>query len=155
MDTKGSVKLCDFGLASIIGDDSLRTTMVGTTVYMAPERLRARPYGRSSDLWSFGLVILEASIRFEGDAWTIVQISSHEYLLPFCCVPLFVVAVYHSRIPVEESRHRLATCFRRRCRDRQSVVEYTPSYPRTYHIVPSASTRCVNFNYSVPTVVGV
>lgn len=26
---------------------------------MAPERLRARPYGRSSDLWSFGLVLLE------------------------------------------------------------------------------------------------
>lgn len=27
--------------------------------YMAPERLRAMPYGRSSDLWSFGLVLIE------------------------------------------------------------------------------------------------
>ena len=26
---------------------------------MAPERLRAQPYGRSSDVWSAGLVILE------------------------------------------------------------------------------------------------
>ena len=26
---------------------------------MAPERLRARAYGRSSDVWSFGLILLE------------------------------------------------------------------------------------------------
>ena len=26
---------------------------------MAPERLRAKPYGRSSDVWSAGLVLLE------------------------------------------------------------------------------------------------
>ena len=26
---------------------------------MAPERLRAQPYGRSSDIWSFGLILLE------------------------------------------------------------------------------------------------
>lgn len=60
MNSKGEVKLCDFGLSSI-SDQSLQTTMVGTTLYMAPERLRANPYGRSSDLWSFGVVILEVS----------------------------------------------------------------------------------------------
>lgn len=54
----GSIKLCDFGLASL-NDRSLQTTVVGTTRYMAPERLRAKPYGRSSDIWSFGLVLLE------------------------------------------------------------------------------------------------
>jgi serine/threonine protein kinase len=26
---------------------------------MSPERLRARPYGRASDIWSLGLVLLE------------------------------------------------------------------------------------------------
>lgn len=54
----GSVKLCDFGLASL-NDQSLSTTVVGTTRYMAPERLRSKPYGRASDLWSYGLVILQ------------------------------------------------------------------------------------------------
>lgn len=54
----GNVKLCDFGLASL-SDKSLQTTLVGTTRYMAPERLRNKTYGRSSDIWSFGLVILE------------------------------------------------------------------------------------------------
>jgi serine/threonine protein kinase len=63
VDSQGNVKLCDFGLASICSDHSLQRTMVGTTIYMAPERLRAQPYGRSSDMWSFGLVILEASMH--------------------------------------------------------------------------------------------
>jgi predicted Ser/Thr protein kinase len=54
----GAVKLCDFGIASL-GDQSLQKTVVGTSRYMSPERLRARPYGKSSDVWSFGLVILE------------------------------------------------------------------------------------------------
>lgn len=52
----GRIKLCDFGLASM-GDQSLHKTMVGTTKFMAPERLRAQPYGRSSDIWSFGMVL--------------------------------------------------------------------------------------------------
>ena len=59
MDSKGCVKLCDFGIASLTaGDDnSLQKTVVGTTLFMAPERLRAKPYGRSSDIWSLGLVL--------------------------------------------------------------------------------------------------
>ena len=58
MDSKGCVKLCDFGIASLItGDHSLQKTVVGTTLFMAPERLRAKPYGRSSDIWSLGLVL--------------------------------------------------------------------------------------------------
>eukprot|EP00980_Cylindrotheca_fusiformis_P019065 scaffold6433_cov125-Cylindrotheca_fusiformis.AAC.7 len=56
--SNGRVKLCDFGIVSL-SDQSLHTTIVGTTRYMAPERLRAQPYGRSSDLWSFGLVLIE------------------------------------------------------------------------------------------------
>ena len=60
--SSGAVKLCDFGLASL-SDKSLQTTVVGTTRYMAPERLRAKPYGCSSDVWSLGLVILECFTR--------------------------------------------------------------------------------------------
>jgi serine/threonine protein kinase len=54
----GSVKLCDFGIASL-SDQSLNTTVVGTSRYMSPERLRGRPYGRPSDIWSLGLVMVE------------------------------------------------------------------------------------------------
>jgi len=59
--SNGYVKLCDFGMASL-GEQSLNTTVLGTTKFMAPERLRAHPYSRSSDLWSLGLVLLECSV---------------------------------------------------------------------------------------------
>ncbi|KAG7342276.1 serine/threonine protein kinase [Nitzschia inconspicua] len=59
LSSDGSVKLCDFGIASFKGDQSLQTTVVGTSRFMSPERLRARPYGRPSDIWSLGLVLLE------------------------------------------------------------------------------------------------
>ena len=61
MNRKGSVKLCDFGISSLYGeeDQSLQTTVVGTSRFMSPERLRAKPYGKASDIWSLGLVMLE------------------------------------------------------------------------------------------------
>jgi serine/threonine protein kinase len=58
LNSAGQVKWCDFGIVSL-SESSLSTTVVGTTRYMAPERLRAKPYGRSSDIWSLGLVLLE------------------------------------------------------------------------------------------------
>eukprot|EP00977_Amphora_coffeiformis_P007949 scaffold1793_cov173-Amphora_coffeaeformis.AAC.4 len=56
LNSSGKVKLCDFGMTTL-NEDSMHTTVVGTTKFMAPERLRALPYGRSSDVWSFGLVL--------------------------------------------------------------------------------------------------
>mmetsp|Transcript_1315 Transcript_1315/g.2616 ORF Transcript_1315/g.2616 Transcript_1315/m.2616 type:complete len:345 (-) Transcript_1315:153-1187(-) len=56
--SSGQVKLCDFGIVTL-SEQTLSSTVVGTSRYMAPERLRAQPYGRSSDMWSAGLVILE------------------------------------------------------------------------------------------------
>lgn len=58
--SNGSVKLCDFGM-STLGEQSMSTTVVGTTRFMAPERLRAKSYGRPSDIWSLGLILLECS----------------------------------------------------------------------------------------------
>lgn len=56
----GSVKLSDFGIASQQEEDGiLNTTVVGTSRYMSPERLRSKRYGTPSDMWSYGLVLLE------------------------------------------------------------------------------------------------
>jgi len=43
MHSSGSVKLCDFGISTFLGEDSMNKTVVGTTKFMAPERLRAKP----------------------------------------------------------------------------------------------------------------
>ncbi|KAL7537279.1 hypothetical protein ACHAXR_008673 [Thalassiosira sp. AJA248-18] len=69
----GRVKLADFGIVSSqqsnnnnddddddTNDETIMNhTMVGTTRYMSSERLRGKPYAKSSDVWSVGLVLLE------------------------------------------------------------------------------------------------
>jgi serine/threonine protein kinase len=58
LNSTGQVKLCDFGIASLMGDHSLMNkTVIGTTLFMAPERLQAKHYGKASDVWSLGLVL--------------------------------------------------------------------------------------------------
>ncbi|NXI30998.1 PAK3 kinase, partial [Sterrhoptilus dennistouni] len=61
----GSVKLADFGLSThLITDQNQRTSMVGTSWWMAPEIVTHKPYGPKVDIWSFGIVGFE---MVEGD----------------------------------------------------------------------------------------
>jgi calcium/calmodulin-dependent protein kinase I len=50
------VKLSDFGLSKIVGEDSLMETACGTPYYVAPEVLSAQGYEKEVDLWSIGVV---------------------------------------------------------------------------------------------------
>jgi len=55
-----SIKLADFGLAKIIGEESFTTTLCGTPSYVAPEILedtKNRRYTRAVDIWSLGVVL--------------------------------------------------------------------------------------------------
>ena len=57
----GTVKLSDFGISKQLeSTDSLAVTQCGTTQYMSPERLLGKPYSFASDVWSTGVMILEA-----------------------------------------------------------------------------------------------
>lgn len=58
VNTKGEVKLCDFGV-SIQLVSSIAKTYVGTNAYMAPERILGDEYGIFSDVWSLGLSLVE------------------------------------------------------------------------------------------------
>ena len=54
------MKLADFGLAKIIGEESFTTTLCGTPSYVAPEILedkKHRRYTRAVDIWSLGVVL--------------------------------------------------------------------------------------------------
>ncbi|KAI9800625.1 MAG: hypothetical protein M1833_003283 [Piccolia ochrophora] len=55
-----NVKVADFGLAKIIGEESFTTTLCGTPSYVAPEILESsdhRKYTRAVDVWSLGVVL--------------------------------------------------------------------------------------------------
>jgi serine/threonine protein kinase len=55
-------KLADFGVARVIGGDTLTRTgdVVGTAAYMAPEQAAGREAGAPADLYSLALVVYEA-----------------------------------------------------------------------------------------------
>lgn len=58
----GQVKIADFG----VSDQKQHTvstcqSMIGTVTYMSPERISAQSYKFDSDIWSFGLVVLECA----------------------------------------------------------------------------------------------
>lgn len=58
--TDGSVKLADFGIAAqLTPEQNLRSSVVGTSRWMAPEVVLGQPYGPKVDIWSLGIVGIE------------------------------------------------------------------------------------------------
>jgi hypothetical protein len=58
----GRVKLTDFGIAQSLDDPRLTTSgvLIGSPVYMAPERIHGAEADAASDLWSLGAVLFYA-----------------------------------------------------------------------------------------------
>ena len=57
----GVAKLSDFGISKQLeSTGAVAITQVGTSAYMAPERLKGERYGWTSDVWSVGVMTLEA-----------------------------------------------------------------------------------------------
>lgn len=60
----GAVKMGDFGLAKVLECTAdFAHTRVGTPNYMPPEICQGKPYHRSCDLWSMGVVLFEMCAR--------------------------------------------------------------------------------------------
>ncbi|CAD6594309.1 MAG: MAP kinase kinase (MEK) [Alectoria sarmentosa] len=68
VNSRGYIKLCDFGVSGELVN-SIADTFVGTSTYMAPERIQGAKYSIKSDVWSVGLTVMELAIgRFPFDA---------------------------------------------------------------------------------------
>jgi serine/threonine-protein kinase len=78
----GSIKLLDFGIARLEErknqDINLTRTgyIIGTVPYMAPERLRNKPFDRRSDVFAAGVVLYQlvaGELPFDGDDIVLMQ----------------------------------------------------------------------------------
>eukprot|EP00007_Cunea_sp_BSH-02190019_P006559 CAMPEP_0174244000 /NCGR_PEP_ID=MMETSP0417-20130205/33629_1 /TAXON_ID=242541 /ORGANISM="Mayorella sp, Strain BSH-02190019" /LENGTH=444 /DNA_ID=CAMNT_0015323615 /DNA_START=20 /DNA_END=1350 /DNA_ORIENTATION=+ len=60
-DTYSEIKISDFGLSRVVGEQSFMSTMCGTPQYLAPEVLNnpavGKGYDKAVDLWSLGVIM--------------------------------------------------------------------------------------------------
>eukprot|EP00123_Amoebidium_parasiticum_P005563 comp16725_c0_seq1/m.15020 comp16725_c0_seq1/g.15020 ORF comp16725_c0_seq1/g.15020 comp16725_c0_seq1/m.15020 type:complete len:350 (-) comp16725_c0_seq1:570-1619(-) len=69
LNSRGQIKLCDFNIAGKL-QASVAKTYVGTSHYMAPERIQNQQYDIRVDVWSLGLSLVElarARLPFNAD----------------------------------------------------------------------------------------
>lgn len=60
IDADNNIKLGDFGLSRLMGEESeFAQTHVGTPYYMSPEQIQEAQYNEKSDIWSAGCLLYE------------------------------------------------------------------------------------------------
>ena len=65
LNSKGYVKISDFGVSAIIENSwQNKKTMIGTYLYMAPERIDANVYYLNCDVWSIGIIVEECILGY-------------------------------------------------------------------------------------------
>ncbi|GJY59026.1 SNF1-related protein kinase catalytic subunit alpha KIN10-like protein isoform X1, partial [Tanacetum coccineum] len=88
LDSKGNVKVADFGLANVMRDGHLLKTSCGSPSYAAPEVLSGRLYaGPKVDVWSCGVILyalLTAILPFDDEnvSTLFAKIKSGIYTIP-------------------------------------------------------------------------
>jgi len=80
---KGVIKLCDFGFARAMSNNTVVLTSIkGTPLYMSPELVQEMPYDHTADLWSLGVIIYELFVGqppfYTNSIYTLIQLIVKE-----------------------------------------------------------------------------
>ena len=62
LDYEGNIKLADFGISKVIGQEELAQSYVGAHEYLSPEVILKKEYNKNVDIWSFGIILFEMAI---------------------------------------------------------------------------------------------
>ena len=116
----GQVKLTDFGIARITGEEQLTVAgqVFGTPSYMSPEQVLGNPIDVRSDLFSLGILLYEmvaGKKPFTGDSVvTITYHILHDPLpaLPFGTPPALEQVLHTATAKAPDHRYRSAADFR-------------------------------------------
>ncbi|KAG9395486.1 Protein kinase domain [Carpediemonas membranifera] len=111
VNTKGEVKLTDFGVAAEL-DHTLAqaNSWVGTMVYMSPERINGGSYSFAADIWALGLTVMEVAMGRFPLAPTMEDAGS------FLDVMDIIVSQEIPRLPDEfspEFQHFISLCLKK------------------------------------------
>jgi eukaryotic-like serine/threonine-protein kinase len=85
----GLVKITDFGVAHVVGSASVTApgVLMGTTQYIAPERITGGPSTPASDLYSLGIVIYECLTGMPPYEGTPAEVMTGHLYLPLPPLP--------------------------------------------------------------------
>lgn len=65
LNEEGECKIADFGVSGQLESSiDAKLSFVGTVTYMSPERIQGHSHSFDSDIWSFGLTLMECAIGF-------------------------------------------------------------------------------------------
>jgi len=106
-DEDSKIMISDFGLSKM-EDSGIMATACGTPGYVAPEVLAQKPYGKSVDVWSIGVIsyillcgyppfydendanlfaqILKGEFEFDSPYWDEISADAKEFIRQLMCV---------------------------------------------------------------------
>uniref|UniRef100_A0A7N0T7L5 mitogen-activated protein kinase kinase kinase n=1 Tax=Kalanchoe fedtschenkoi TaxID=63787 RepID=A0A7N0T7L5_KALFE len=116
VDTSGSVKLADFGLAKATRKNDVKSCK-GTPYWMAPEVVNGKKqgYGLAADIWSLGCTVLEMLTRQ-------IPYSHLEWMPAFYCIGHGVLPEIPNDLS-DDSRHFILQCLKVNPSDRPTAAQ--------------------------------